>query len=456
MNYLKKNTLIFSFVLLGLVNTTNGAVFSTYAEEGGMFRNHLNSELAPNIIENFDKKIKSKDAGLYLLEKARLLQVNHQYEESCGVYKQAFDVIDKQNNRAKVSVSRLGFKALSLVSNDSIVPYDVPHYEQVLARIAQAKNYIYLNNLEAAGVEMRIAQRIQREIEVDHQKELEKKTAKLNNKEVNTNNESAFSLLDEAFHGLDRIAGKIKNSYQNAYAFYMAANLWEATGDLNDALVDYKKSYELQPDQYIAKDVKRLDQNQLKKGNTVPVIVFIEQGTVPEKIENKLALPLPNGIVNIAFATYEPSTYQTPQTLRVKVGSNTMHQSFVLNDIGALAVKELKDKTLSTVTTQILRATTKYAVQQELGNQFGAIGQLAGTMMNIATERADLRAWSTLPSNTQISRFELNPGDHSIQVLGHNSKSDVLKLEIVPNQTVFVYVNDVNDKITTSVSTLAY
>ena len=43
MNYLKKNTLIFSFVLLGLVNTTNGAVFSTYAEEGGMFRNHLNS-----------------------------------------------------------------------------------------------------------------------------------------------------------------------------------------------------------------------------------------------------------------------------------------------------------------------------------------------------------------------------------------------------------------------------
>lgn len=48
----------------------------------------------------------------------------------------------------------------------------------------------------------------------------------------------AFNTLDEAFSGLDPIAGKIKNTYQNAYAFYMAANLWEAVGEYNDALVD--------------------------------------------------------------------------------------------------------------------------------------------------------------------------------------------------------------------------
>ncbi|MFP3367091.1 hypothetical protein R0J93_25955, partial [Pseudoalteromonas sp. SIMBA_148] len=82
---------------------------------------------------------------------------------------------DKQNNRAKVSVSRMGFKALSMLSNESVVPYDVPSYEQVLAHIAQAKNYIFLKDVEAAGVEMRIAQRIQREIEIDHEKELARK-----------------------------------------------------------------------------------------------------------------------------------------------------------------------------------------------------------------------------------------------------------------------------------------
>lgn len=38
--------------------------------------------------------------------------------------------------------------------------------------------------------------------------------------------------------------------------------------------------------------------------------------------------------------------------------------------------------------------------------------------MNVATERADLRAWSTLPSNTQIARFDLKPGSHKLQILG--------------------------------------
>lgn len=454
MSIINKKFLVTTLLLCGGLNT-HAAVFNTYADEGSVFRSSLNGELAPAAVEQLDKKSRSKDAVLYLLEKGRLLQVNHQYQESADVYKKAFELLDKQNNRAVVSASRMGFKALSMLSNDSIMPYHVPRYEQVLAHVSQAKNYIYLQDTEAAGVEMRIAQRIQREIEQDHQKELEKKTAKDKAKQTNTEDTaSAFSALDEAFNGLDPIAGRVKNTYQNAYAFYMAANLWEAIGEYNDALVDYKKSYELQADKYIATDVKRLDQTPAKKGNSVPVIVFIEQGTIPQKIENKIALPLPSGIVNMAFATYEPSTYQVPQSLRVKVGDKA-HQSFVLNDIGALAVKELKERTMNMVTSQILRASAKYAVQRELGNQLGPLGQLAGTLMNFASERADLRAWSTLPSNTQISRFELKPGHHTLQVLGKNAKSDVVKLDVKANQTLFVYVNDVNDKITTSISAVS-
>ncbi|UNW07214.1 hypothetical protein MOV98_02495 [Acinetobacter variabilis] len=94
----------------------------------------------------------------------------------------AFTLLDKQQNRAKVSVSRVGFKALALMSNDSIVPYLVPPHEQVLAHISQAKNYIFLKDLEAASVEMRVAQGLQREIELAHQKELERKKIKLKNR----------------------------------------------------------------------------------------------------------------------------------------------------------------------------------------------------------------------------------------------------------------------------------
>ncbi|MCG4607054.1 hypothetical protein L0O74_12050, partial [Bifidobacterium longum] len=91
-------------------------------------------------------------------------------------------------------------------------------------------------------------------------------------KKPKNENNPAFNTLDEAFSGLDPIAGKIKNTYQNAYAFYMAANLWEAVGEYNDALVDYKKSYELQSDKNIAQDVQRLDKITAKNKSMVPVV----------------------------------------------------------------------------------------------------------------------------------------------------------------------------------------
>ena len=441
-------------VSLLMAVTAQANVFKSYNDDGALFRSNLNSQFNSGVAEHLDKKIKTKDASLYLLEKARLLQVQNNFEASADTYKKAFEVLDQQNNRAKISASKLGFKALSLVSNDSVVPYDIPRYEQVLAHISQAKNYVALNNAEAAGVEMRVAQRIQREIEQDHAKEFEKAQK---NKKTTEDEKKNNVLLDEAFNGLDPIAGRVKNTYQNAYAFYMAANLWEALGEFNDALVDYKKSYELQPDPTIAEDVKRLDRISAKNSATVPVVFFIEQGIVPQKIENKIDIPLPNGLVNFAFATYEPSTYVAPQTLKVQFkGVKKPLESYVLNDIGALAVKELKEKTMSNITSQIMRSTAKYAVQQEVGNRLGVFGQIAGNLLNAATERADLRAWSTLPSNTQIVRTELKPGTHEFQILGQKISTDPISLNVQAGQTVFVYVNDVNEKITTNIATVKH
>lgn len=445
-----KGTLITTLFSVSVVS--QAAVFSTYNEEGNVFRSHLNAALSENLMTQFKDKSNSKDGVLYLLEQARLLQVNHQYEESRNYYTQAFTLLEKQKNRAKISVSRVGFKALAMVSNDSIVPYLVPPHEQVLAHISQAKNYIFLKDLDAAAVEMRIAQGIQREIELSYQKQLERKKDKAAKQ---SSNDSAFTALDEAFVGLDPIAGKIKNSYQNAYAFYMAANLWETLGEYNDALVDYKKAYELQPDAQIAEDVKRLNQLVVQqKQGSVPVIVFIEQGIVPQKVENKIDIPTPGGLINMAFATYEPSTYVAPKSLKVRINNKPVQDSYVISDIGALAIKDLKEKVLGNLTSQVVRATAKYAAQKELGNQFGVLGQLAGNVLNMSTERADLRGWSTLPSNAQIARLNLSPGKHNLQLSSGSLSSSPVTLDVKANQTVFVYAHHMNDKITASVSAI--
>lgn len=453
MNFSKKN-LYMSAITAGILVTSSNiqaGTFKTYKEDSDQFRQTLNQNDDSDLAQKFTDNSGKKDGALYLLEQARIQQVNQNYDASLETYKKAFELLDKQNHRAKVSISRVGFQALSMLSNDSVVPYLIPPYEQVLAHISQAKNYIYLKNMEAASVEMRIAQQLQRDIELDHEQELAKKTEK--EKKQNPDAATAPPQLDEALADLDPIAGKIKNTYQNSYAFYMAASLWEVLGEYNDALVDYKKAYELQSDPQIAADIQRVDQlNTQKNKNSVPVIIFIEQGLVPQKVENKLILPTPNGLINIAFASYEPKTYQTPQPTQILLNNKKIQNSYVLNDIGALAVKQLKEQIASTVTRQIMRTTTKYVAQQQLGKQLGGLGQLAGNLMNTATDHADLRSWSTLPSNTQIARLNLNPGKYQLQLVSAGKYSTPLTLDAVTNQTVFVYAYDVNNKISVSSS----
>ena len=142
------------------------------------------------------------------------------------------------------------------------------------------------------------------------------------------------------------------------------------------------------------------------------------------------------------------------KSLKVKLNNRVLQDSYVISDIGALAVKDLKEKVVGTLTTQVIRATAKYAAQKELGNQFGVLGQLAGNVLNMATERADLRAWTTLPSNTQIARLNLTPGTHNLQLSSGNLSSSSVKLDVKANETVFVYAHHVNDKITASVSSI--
>lgn len=454
MNFFKNPICMFAATTAIFVTSSNlnAGTFKTYQEDSDQFRQTLNQSDDSHLIQKFIDNAGKKDGALYLLEQARIQQVNQNYEASLETYKKAFELIDKQKQRAKVSASRVGFQALSMLSNDSVVPYIVPPYEQVLAHISQAKNYIYIKDMQAASVEMRIAQQLQREIELDHEQELAKKTEKEKKKKQDEDAPTPTQ-LNEALAGLDPIAGKIKNTYQNSYAFYMAASLWEVLGEYNDALVDYKKAYELQPEPQIASDIQRVDQLNTKKSkNSVPVIIFIEQGVVPQKVENKLVIPGPNGLLNIAFATYEPRTYQTPQPTQILLNNKKIQNSYILNDIGALAVKQLKEQTAATVTRQIIRTTTKYVAQKELGNQLGALGQLAGNLMNTATDHADLRSWSTLPSNTQIARLNLAPGKYQLQLASAGKHSTPLTVEAVANQTTFVYAYDVNDKISVSSS----
>lgn len=455
MFFLKNKAVVLGFsgfVCLSLIGIqpAKAGLFSDYSDDAQNFRNALIQPASDSLYQALQKKQKSKDAVLFLLEQARLQQSHQQYEDSKKSFEAAFALLDEKQNQAKISASGIGYKALSLVSNDSMVPYSIPAYEQVLAHVYQSINFLALNNAEGAAVEMRIAQRIQREIELAHAKEAEKalKAAQTAESSKPASDEDDDKYQD-AFAGLNTIAGKVKNTYQNAYAFYMAATLWEALGEQNDALVDYKKAYELQPDSYIKADVSRLDAGQKNSGNTYPVVIFLDQGLIPQKIPATLAFPTTNGLINISYASYDPASYVAPEPASVLVNGQQIATTSPLSDIGALAVKTLKEQVIANMATQIARSTAKYAVQKEMGNRLGLLGQLAGNVYNTATEKADTRAWVTLPGNTQVARLMLPTGKHALQLVNGTAQIS-LDIEVAANQTTFVHSIEANNQMIAS------
>jgi hypothetical protein len=450
-----KLTLLFSAVTLITTQYANAGLFSTYADHAQTFRSVVIAPVPDSVYKSMQEQETSKDASLFFLEQGRLQQSHQDYAASKKSFESAFALIDEKNQKATISASGTGSKVLSFISNDSVIPYSIPSYEQVLAHVYQAINCIALKDVEGASVEMRVAQRIQREIELAHSNETEKAVAKAKKGDT-ASSEQESSAVNNAFSGLDTIAGKVKNSYQNAYSFYMAATLWEAIGENNDALVDFKKAYELQPDINIAQDVKRLDADTPihPKNQKYPVVVLFEQGLIPQKVPATLAIPTLNGLVNVSYANYDPASYLSPRQLTITADGAVLGTTSPLSDIGALAVKTFKEKSVSTLATQITRSTVKYVAQQQIGNHFGVFGQLAANAYNVASEKPDLRAWTTLPSNTQVARLMLSEGSHSIELNDGGTRSS-LNIDVKPGQTIFIHSIEANQQMTANSFTVS-
>jgi len=296
----------------------------------------------------------------------------------------------------------------------------------------QALNFLAKKNLEGAGVEVRRANHEQEEALRRFASEIE---AAQNDAAEKHFGSTSQSVVSNSYAQMDEVAGKVKNSFQNAYTFYLSGCIYELLEQPNDAYIDYKKALEIYPEnRVVQQDVIRLattlnmaeDLVELqarfgtdhRAGNPGAedgeLLVLFEDGLAPQKQEVKVALPIRDtGLVSIAFPIYKAQG--TPQLpLRGSVDDLFPGSTETICDIRALAVKALQEKAPIIATRQLIRALAKGASSHAAKKQFGDLGNLGMNVLNYATEHADLRSWLTLPANAQILRVALPAGRHRI------------------------------------------
>ncbi|MFD2231626.1 COG3014 family protein [Alkalimarinus sediminis] len=449
---------LFSIMLQGCATSS---LFSPYPSQAANFQKAVTPNQAnpaiDTVLASLEAERDSADAMLYMMERGRINQLQSRFSDSKSDFQLVISNFDDQDLESTIRLSDTAAQGSSILTNDNVIPYKGAGYERIFTHHHQAFNYLGEHDLEGASVEFRKVALEQRVLLEKHEKEVAEAYEEAQEKEID------LSTLTDSFAGLDTVAGQVKSSFQNAYTFYASAAFWEATGELNSALVDYKKAFEINSDSELLKqDIARITYKQgskpdysdlnLPKEGQGTVVVFFEDGFVPAKTEIKIPIPtFDGGLIAIAFPYYDVNQWPVSQPLRAMDDSfNELGISETVVDVGALAVKDLKEQVPALMVRQVLRGYAKYEMQKQAEKQGGWAGQLAASAYNLISESADRRSWLTLPHTGQVMRFNLDEGVTDVSFAAARNQTKV-KLDVKAGQTTFVRVVNANNSLLTQV-----
>jgi len=459
-------------ITMALSGCSATTVFTPYPGKINPIINDLSAGKPVNLEQSLKSERNSNDLILYTMELGRTAHIMGNLDMSMKSFAASIARIRQNDQKATISASAIGANVAANVINDNAIPYVGDGYERVMLHHYQALNYLFKLDLDGAGVEFRLANREQEDAlrlfshDIEYaQQEAEQKRTK-----------NSEAVVEQKYALMDEVAGKVKNSFQNAYSFYLSGFVYELNNLPNDAYIDYKRALEIYPqNRFLQKDVLRLaaalemseDLDELKvrfrtdpaellindERNSGELLVVYEDDFVPQKKEIKIPLPIPTvGLVAIAFPIYDAEW--SPQIpLTVNQGSRRIGSTEAICDFRALAVKALKEKAPIIATRQVIRAIAKGLQSRAASRRAGDLGMILDGIWNYISENADLRSWLTLPANAQIMRTTLPAGTHKLLLERDGIKDQVyVDVEISANgKTILHVIRAGNQFFTTSI-----
>ncbi|HNC75616.1 MAG TPA: hypothetical protein PK362_12115, partial [Elusimicrobiota bacterium] len=143
-------------------------------------------------------------------------------------------------------------------------------------------------------------------------------------------------------------------------------------------------------------------------------------------------------MIRLAVPVYQDTPY-TVRGVRVSAGGAQAVGTLV-EDVGAIAKQNLKDRIGRTRAKAIARAVVKYLITQKVSEKVekknnGGAGRLVKALLQAAvamTETADKRSWRTLPDQILMARLPLPPGAHDVTVDFLNGSGGVARTAALP------------------------
>ena len=342
--------------------------------------------------------------------------------------------------------------AASFVINDNLLPYEGEDFEKALINVFLALNYAEQGQGDEALVEARKVDLKLREI-------------------------------SRQYEG--------KNTYtEDAFIRYIAGVLYESSGEINDAFISYRNSYETyktyltnygtRAPSFLLDDLvrtatlmafteeaatyteaggKRFDRKAKPQGSLV-VVCYVGKGPVKQQVTSKVSIPDADGIIHtfqIALPKFVPRytgnrTYAIAVRNRGGVASQVSAVAEVSENVTAIAGKTLQDRLGMIYLKSGGRAVLKFLAAEKAkaelkkndNSALNIFGSIAIDLFISATEQADLRTWRTLPAEFHLARLDLDPGDYNLTVQSSDGKYSMrdVQASVKPGKASFVIVED--------------
>jgi uncharacterized protein len=344
---------------------------------------------------------------LYLMELGNLARYSNQHYLAQQALLQADRISDLQRG------VDLAGQAQAMLTSDLALEFRGADYEKVFINYCLAASFASAGNIESAVVE---ARRVNEKL-----------------KEINTH------------------YGENPNRYtDDAFVRYFMGVLYEMDQDWDDALVSYRlamaaydsvyaRDYGLGAPAQLRADAMRLahwngfDSLLEQFTNLWPeidyrssgpnadwgeVVAVFELGNISQREERDFTVYSEDRVYRMSLPVIPDFPRRTVNG-SIFVGDHS-GQFFLVQDMNGIARKNLEDH----AARDVLRAAARLAVKagvSELGENLteqltgdSNVGSGVGLILSIfgaVTERADLRAWLTLPAQIHMARLRVPPGD---------------------------------------------
>lgn len=329
-------------------------------------------------------EIPKRDALLALLEQGMAFQAAGRYAESAAAWRRAEDLMEQQD------VFHAGEQALSLLLDQNILAYRPAPYDKPFLHSLLALDYLALGDVPSARVEA-----------VKSLRDLEKR---------------------------ESVVGPI------AFVRYVAALCYEASGDVNDAYIEYKKIHKSGVPGFLPALVRLsaalgMEDEHARfhaehAADTVeppddetgpPAILFI--GKSPKKVASEVVL---EEDYKLLLPVFQPQVNPI-RGARAPTASGSARSSIPLTSVETLAANYSGRLFAKELLKEVLRRKVQKRIVKKVGDKVGSAAEtLLKTVFFFALE-ADLRTWSSLPAEFHLLRAPPDSGGVPFEWTGEPS-----------------------------------